>query len=370
MNKRNVLFLDQYADIGGGQIVLLDVLRFFLQKDYNVALAAPPAGDLQSRLKVIPKTQFIPLNVPLLSKGAKSLKDAQKLLFIFPRVQSLLKKFKGSLIYVNGPRLFPVMAALSLVQNFRAVYHIHLDHTSAQKLIIKSLLGLKNTEAILVNSDFTLKRLIEFDPIFENHPKVKLVINGMPTRFSHLPFRPPQNHGAELRVATVGRLSHEKGQDIIVNVAKKLPALKFFLLGGSDFGDATFAQELSKNLPPNVRLISQNKDTLEFLHENEITVLVVPSRAEESFGLLSIEGMAASCYTVVSEKGALKTIAEKTGARTFQSEEDLFKILTELMSKEKQDLQNMIYNQYLNVGKEYSHERFISRLETALEGLI
>ncbi|MBO1750290.1 glycosyltransferase family 4 protein [Actinotalea sp. BY-33] len=109
----------------------------------------------------------------------------------------------------------------------------------------------------------------------------------------------------------VGRLSHEKGIDLLIDAwDNRLGRLEVI-------GDGDLATDLRR------RVADRALDVvfLGSLPQAEVRcrmasarALVVPSRAYETFGLSAVEAMAAGVPVVVAGHGALAELAERTGA--------------------------------------------------------
>jgi glycosyltransferase involved in cell wall biosynthesis len=79
--------------------------------------------------------------------------------------------------------------------------------------------------------------------------------------------------------------------------------------------------------PRNLTYTGEVRDLPVFLERKRVQISLIPSRWEEPFGLAAIESMAASCLTVVSDRGMLPIIAERTGAFYFRDTIELESIL-------------------------------------------
>jgi glycosyltransferase involved in cell wall biosynthesis len=126
--------------------------------------------------------------------------------------------------------------------------------------------------------------------------------------FLDLPDAPPtQRLGGA--VGYLGRISGEKGIDILVEAARQV---------GCDTriaGDATHAPQLVANLPPNVTLVGKvARDALDDFFAG-LRVLVVPSVWYEVFGLVCIEALSRGVPVIASDIGGLPEVIahEQTG---------------------------------------------------------
>lgn len=145
-------------------------------------------------------------------------------------------------------------------------------------------------------------------PEIESHSSV--VLNGMDTNritVSPLPFDPPV-------VLLLGRLVSEKGFDVAlracVNVTRELPDMRVVLAGDGPERDALAALVDELGLGDTVeRLGGVPMDEVAAVLRRA-TVVVVPSRYEEPFGLVAVEAGLAGRPVVAGRVGGLPEVVE------------------------------------------------------------
>lgn len=368
---KRILFLDQYASFGGGQAVLLELCRMFRDKGWEVTAAFPGGGEVERRMKQIEGIKFEILEPLDLTVGKKTLKDVFKLAKYSVEQLKLLPLIdKNDVIYVNGPRLFPMIWGFSFLRTQKKyVYHIHLDHSRTEKELILRILRTPQTTRIIVNSEFTKSRLLEYHKDFGRSEKLNLLENSLNASYSNLTYRPPEFAGKKLRFVTVGRISSEKGQGFIIDLAKQHPDQMFYLVGAPDFSDAQFSDYLRKQAPQNVIFAGKTTDVPKFIKDNQISAAIVPSQVNESFGLVAIEAMACSCATIVSDRGELPNIAKRTGAWVFKDHGELEKSIVRLMSFDEIELGYLVKQQFDAAKEIYSVHRFEDRIAKLCDSL-
>ncbi|GAA1351512.1 glycosyltransferase family 4 protein [Falsarthrobacter nasiphocae] len=110
-------------------------------------------------------------------------------------------------------------------------------------------------------------------------------------------------------IAYLGRLSADKGIDLLIEAVARLKAAghkpKLTLIGGGDQLDVIESQIARLGLSQDVYLAGQRKglEINDLLNRN--TIAVVPSRIPEPFGTVTIENAAAGCATLVANHGGL-----------------------------------------------------------------
>lgn len=132
---------------------------------------------------------------------------------------------------------------------------------------------------------------------------------NMLERHEDLPERPAntsESHGnvskqrVKMQVYCVSRLSPEKGIDILLEAARKLPEIDFLIAG-----DGPEREILENSSSPNVTFLGFVKDIPDLLSQAD--VLCVPSRSE-GLGLAALEAMAAGVPVVASRVGGLPEV--------------------------------------------------------------
>jgi glycosyltransferase involved in cell wall biosynthesis len=111
----------------------------------------------------------------------------------------------------------------------------------------------------------------------------------------------------------VGRLRHEKGQDILLEamaqVAARVPEARLLVVGDGPDRDALQAQARRLGLESSVVWAGQAAPEEVHAYYGAMDVLVVPSRFE-GFGLVAVEGLAAGLPVVASGVEGLREIVE------------------------------------------------------------
>ena len=137
-------------------------------------------------------------------------------------------------------------------------------------------------------------------------PRTKIVV--IPNGVDADAFSDAPGHRTEARatlgvpeaafvVAAAGRLSPEKGFDILLDAARRRKGMTFLLAG-----DGPLSDTLTRDLPPNTRLLGRLDDIRPLLSAAD--VFAVPSRREGQ-GIAALEAMAAGVPVIASRIGGL-----------------------------------------------------------------
>src|SRR5947208_1127680 len=129
----NILFLDQFSQLRGGQRCFLQLLPALRERGWHVMAALPENGPLTSNFPCTP----IPCG-PYRS-GTKSLGDIIRFVGDIRRqreiISGLLDRHSFDLMYVNGPR---VLTSAALANNGRIpmLFHAHnfLDRSYSARI--------------------------------------------------------------------------------------------------------------------------------------------------------------------------------------------------------------------------------------------
>ncbi|HYD92736.1 MAG TPA: glycosyltransferase family 4 protein, partial [Flavobacterium sp.] len=154
----------------------------------------------------------------------------------------------------------------------------------------------RNIDMVVAPSKFVAEKLVAYG---WPEDKVKVVPN-----FSDLPVlteeKPPGHY-----VLFVGRLSPEKGHDVLIQTAQALPHVPFIVVG--EYED--------QNTPilPNVQYVGFRTGIELTEIYRQARALFVPSLAQETFGLNVIEAALQKVPAIVSNRGALPEIVINGG---------------------------------------------------------
>ena len=362
--KKSILFIDQFREVTGGQIVLQALVRATQEDGYRVGVLAPMGGGLERTLKARcgDTVALHDLHELTLQSGRKGWWDALRLLaFSIYLLQFWRLVSSYGTVYVNSGRLALPCALLSLVvPRTRWIYHVHLCHRGLEKRLLGLIARLPRTARIVMASRYILDDFARQRPGIARRPHVCVVQNCLNAPFSELPFGGERFQAADnsLTIALIGRVSPVKGHDLFLRLAREFPDLRFVFIGRTAPDQQDFLRSLLAEAPPNLTYLGESTDLPSLLSSLPVHLSIVPSRWEEPFGLVAIESMAASCFTLVSDKGMLPHIAAETGAWCFRSDEELSGMLAKLRAMPRAELAEMASRQYASVVRQFGFDDF------------
>jgi glycosyltransferase involved in cell wall biosynthesis len=297
----NILFLDQFSDMGGAQHGLLQTVDAACRRGWLCWAVLPGSGPLTDQLRARGvSTVEIPCG-PYHS-GAKTAADvfrfASDLAAQTRILRNLINRIPFDLIYVNGPRLLPVVAALE--HRMPALFHAHshIPQRAAQMLAQRSI---RRANASVVACSHSV--LAPFRNCADA-TRLHVIPNGVP----EIPFRAPAIPGdGAWRIGIMGRISPEKGQAEFIRAAALLhdrfPNAKFLVCGAPMFGDPAYfsqVQSLARGLP--IEFLGWRDDVASVFVG--LDLLAVPSKLE-GMGRVVIEAFSAGVPVVAFPTGGI-----------------------------------------------------------------
>jgi len=376
----DVLFIEHASGIGGGQIVFIELLSAAVEAGLNIGVAYPGGGRLE---KVIASRfdggiEIILLPEFRMTNGRKSLGDILRFTFSWaPFVRHWSRFRRYPLWYVNGGRVLLAMAVAALFCRRHIVYHAHnaipSAHGRLEKILLLLLARAGLLKRVVCPSHFLRNDFVAFNAWFAELGHCEVIENPLGQAFDSLPFIDrfgPSNQSVSV-IGVVGKVSPLKGHDLVCEVARLLPNLSFHFIGGTLPGDEAYVGELKRTAPPNVTFVGEVSNVRSTIDALGIQVSLVPSRMEESFGLVAIESMACSCITLCSERGALPEIARLTGMLAFDIDEprSLEILLRELCSRDARALCELARHQHRHATMRYGLTRFKREVVHSLTNL-
>lgn len=371
-----VLFVEHASEIGGGQIVFLELLNAAVDAGMTVGAAYPEGGRLERVIegRFAGHIEAIKVAEIRMTNGRKGLADILRFAFswaLFVRHWPRFRRYP--LWYVNGGRMLLAMAVAALFCRRHIVYHAHIVHGRLEKSLLLLLARTGFLKRVICPSHFVRNDLVAFNAWFAGPGHCDVIENPLAPAFSALPFvdRFGPGHEAVRVIGVVGKVSPTKGHDLVCEVARALPDLRFHFIGGTLSGDEAYVDRLKRTAPTNVAFVGEVSDVRAIIDAIGIQVSLVPSRIAESFGLVAIESMACSCITLGSERGALPEIARLTGMLAFDIDapRSLEARLRELLSSDARTLCELARNQHHHATGRYDLTRFQGEVLQSLTSL-
>jgi glycosyltransferase involved in cell wall biosynthesis len=364
--ERGILFVDQYADIGGGQRSLLALLCIARKAGLSSALIAPGGGLLQKTVEQSTdgSVMFHPLPEARMAKGKKGLRDVFGLVVYTVHLLTLLMQSRGfGVRYYNGPRAFPAGLIMSHLLAGCSIYHVRVDYSKWEKYILWLIVRFSRNSTIVFNSPYLRDVYADFDPATADSPCITVVENCLYPPYGDLPFEDRFCiRNDRFKAAVFGRVCPDKGQDRLVAAVHACSSLDVLLVGKCESSDRAYLDRILADGGGRIAHLDFVEQLPMFVSEERIQISIVPSRWNEAFGLVAIESMAMSCLTLVSDRGMLPSIAGRTGAVLFKSRHELALKLRWLSTLSSEALTKIVCSQHRRVMEEFAYCNFARKV--------
>jgi glycosyltransferase involved in cell wall biosynthesis len=305
----NILFVDQFGQLGGAQHCLLDLLPAFQQRQWQLQFAIADKGPFPEKLRSL-GMQVDVLPGCVLSSVHKPIKEALRYLHWYPEairaLRQLAAEVKPDLLYVNGPRLLPPVALYAKRSRTPLIFHAHnrLLQTSAlwslgahlrfgQARVIACCRYVADSLGPYVSSSI-----------------IETVYNGV--RDLKKPGR--RSSGQFPVLGVVGRIEPEKGQLEFVRAARlvhrELPGCRFIVIGAPMLSgsDAYFRQTIAESHALPVTFTGWQNDISHALRE--LNLLVIPSLSYDATPRVVVEAFSAGVPVLAFASGGIPELIE------------------------------------------------------------
>lgn len=372
--KANILFLDQYGDrVGGGQIILLDILeKFRASERWNVYISVPSEGKFTDKLQ---QHGFIYNCTPTWKPTS-----LEKVIFldifryVFSSIKSTfhlsqkVKEYDIDVVYCNGGRTFLNGTFLSILFSVKVFFHLHLILEKQQKRAVTLFGRFPGVRSIIAVSK-TLNEQYERDAI---HGKISIVANWVSPSLYQIPrIKRDRALPRPVRIGVVGQISHIKGQWTILESFKQSEEILPVRL--SIFGDPLKSEPGAwEAFQENIEVLCKRgwdisnagfiNDTIQ-IYDN-LDLLVIPSIVPEAFGLTAIEAMVRGVIVIANRSGALPEIIQHSHNGLLFDVNDLDelpKLLKQLLS-DQFDTESLRVEGYKTVSRYYHPEKQLDKL--------
>jgi glycosyltransferase involved in cell wall biosynthesis len=309
----NILCIDQFSSLGGGQRSLLDLLPAFRKRGWRPSVAIPGNGPLLTMLRSRgyrthsfvygsytgqkkPLTQLFryALDLPSLIKYLTELVEANEI----------------DLLYVNGPRLVPPAAWVAWRRGIPLVFHCH------NRLLQHSAITLTGVALELASAYVIACCQYAAEPLREYvaPERLRVLYNGV----AEMGAGCLQSAAKIRRIGVVGRVEEQKGQLQFVQAARlvlqKFSECRFAVIGAPMFSGIDYYRQVvacSRELP--IEFIDWQDDTAKIY--SDLDLLVVPSNPVEATTRVILEAYSAGVPVIAFRAGGIPEILqdEQTG---------------------------------------------------------
>ncbi len=315
-----ILFLDQSGQLGGAELCLMDLAKFYADRCLVALFEPGPLVDrLQQQNTPVQVLQPQALQMPKDGGLWQGLRNLDRLLPLIGQVRQLASQ--ADVIYANTPKALIVGAIASLLSRKPLVYHLHdiisPDHFSALNQALLMTLANLAAKRVIANSQAAKQAFIGAGGKAE---RVTVIYNGFDLDRYVVERSPAQALRQQLGiddkfvVGQFSRLSPWKGQHILLEaLAQVSEHVVVLLVGDALFGEDAYVRQLQLQ----VKQLGLT-DRVKFLgFRSDIPLLMAAcdlvahtSIAPEPFGRVIVEAMLCQTAVVATAAGGAIELVE------------------------------------------------------------
>jgi glycosyltransferase involved in cell wall biosynthesis len=314
-----VLATNPNADFYGASRMLLEAVDGFLARGWRVVVCIPDGplvAEIESRGAEV---RFAPS--PVLRRTSLTPKGLLALIGLTLRSiwgnVALIRSVRPDVMYVNTI-IQPLWLVLGWVLRTPVACHVHEAESTLPAFVRKALAApLWFARRIIVNSKFCERVFVDAWPRLES--RYDIVYNGVGGPPSVIP--PRAEITEPIRLLYIGRFSERKGVQDAVDTLGRLDAegvvAQLDMVGDVFPGYEFVVDDIHRRAAEagtTDRLQMHGFDTDIWPYLADADILLVPSRLEETFGNVAIEGLRAARPIVVSRTSGLLEAADGFGA--------------------------------------------------------
>jgi glycosyltransferase involved in cell wall biosynthesis len=315
-----VLYVDQTAQLAGGELNLFDFLRAAPESASVVLFEDGPFRSLLDGLGV--PVAVLPLGAVDGIRRAASLGSILRVLPAALDLRKHLLRFSQQVdvVYANSQKAF-LLSAVSRRRGQPLIWHLHdmlvPQHFSKVLRKVAVFAGNRFATRIIVNSKATAAAFIAEGG---RSDKLRVVYCGLdPTPFDKVTplttasLRTTICSPETFLVGVFGRLAEWKGQHILLEAVSDLAGVHVAIVGDAFFGEDAYKARLlnranQPDLAGRVHFLGFRKDIPELM--TCVDLIAHTSTAPEPFGRVIVEGMLARRPVVASNAGGATEIIE------------------------------------------------------------
>ncbi len=358
---KKVLFATHSPYYIGGEKSMWDVLKG-LKNFFNVALLVPEGELYEMAKKEGIKVYKLPQqNSPIWKTKRKIFLPLFKreLPKILKDLNKIIKDFDPFILYTHSMKMHLFSSLLK--KDRKLVWHFRDLPEESSKFIFKIF-------SIFPDRIIAVSEIVK--KFFPYKNKIRVIYNGI-----KLPEKIEENNIKKRRftILSVGNIQFWKGQDLIVECAKRLKEFDFWIVGDAiHSGEKKFKEKIIKKIKEedieNVFLWGRREDVFSFYKECDI-FLHIP-RTREGFGRVVVEAMAMKKPIIVTKVASLPEIVDN--AALLSEKENLEDICEKiLLYYENENLRKEMgekgYTRYKNL---FTTEKMVEGVLKCLKELI
>ena len=375
MSTERVLFVDHTGQIGGAELILLDVVEGRSRSSAFLFEDGPLRTALAERK----------LNL-IISKWGRGLSQFRRdsswfaAVPLMARLAAIVAELARAarshdVVYANSQKAFVLASIAGLFVRRPLIWHLHdiisPDHFGVVQRRTQVLLANARATKVIVPSQAAATA---FSEAGGRRDLVEVVPNG-------LVLPPEPRTSAELRrsldlptrplVGVFSRLARWKGQHVLLEAIASLPDVGCIIVGDALFGEQAYAAELkqmvlARGLADRVHFLGHRNDVPKLMMA--VDAMVHPSIDPEPFGRTLVEAMLARVPVIATNAGAAPDILQGGRAGTLVPPNDpaaLARAIATVLAKPA-TLQNQLAYALARAQAEYSVTRMLDTIDLVI----
>ncbi|MDD2485948.1 MAG: glycosyltransferase family 4 protein [bacterium] len=315
---KTILFLDHVGVLGGGEVVLLNLIRGLDKARYHPVIALPPG--LPAEQAAAAGADIVEFDLPGFfglhkdEGGFISLaKAGRDYLLALNFLRRILSRVKPDILHTNSNKAH-LLSRAAVSYGIPVIWHMHdllLPEFFSRQQIKLLLYNARRYASRIIAVSQTVSKALIAEGLSAEH--IRVIYNGCAAgekndMVSNAPVAFTQSERFNHIVGMVGRISPWKGQHIFLAAASRLKRkdILFPVIGGVLFGEDDYHRRikemaLDSGLNEQVLFTGYLPDTA--LVYSSLDISVHASVLPEPFGLVVAESMLAGCPVIASDSG-------------------------------------------------------------------
>jgi glycosyltransferase involved in cell wall biosynthesis len=377
---QRILFVGQTGELGGAELVLLDMAHHFRDRCDVVLLSDGPLRHRLARIGVAVRVihaRSVFLRVRRQDSVAHNFAAIPALLFLVARLAVIGRRY--DVLYPNSQKAAVVAMLAGLLARRPVIWHLHdilsTDHFS--NLHVRTVVVLANHLArrVIANSVATRDAFIRCGGDVR---RVAVVLNGVdPAWFESIPdaetcrLRDALNVPDNPLVGLFGRLSPWKGQRTLIDALPYLPDVHAIIVGEALFGEADYKAGLIRRaeevgVADRIHWLGFRDDVP--LLMRAVDIVLHTSTSPEPFGRVVVEAMLARRPFVAANHGGVVELVGENSPELIRPGDPhaLAEAITRVLATPRQTRDGRAAQNEQRVRLLFSTARMMEELESEL----
>jgi glycosyltransferase involved in cell wall biosynthesis len=360
----NILFLDQFGGLGGGQQCLRDLIPGIIARGWTAHVGLPSAGPLAQDIADAGAAVH-EVCLQQYSNGRKTLNDVLRFAREAPRlateIRRLMRGHRIDVLYVNGPRLLPAAA----MAGDKLVFHSHNLLTTRYATLLAGISLRKCHATAIASSRFVAEPLRCHLP----PERLQIIYNGVRDYGLEAGPRPMSKRPA---IGVIGRIAPEKGQLDFVRAARlvvhDMPSCRFIICGDPQHSGDSYLSDVrdaASGFP--IEFMDWQTDIAPVLRR--LDIIVVPSMPLDATPRVILEAFSAGVPVIAYPSGGLTELIEHrtNGILTGEPAPESLAVALKALLTDSQEMQRLAHNARRCYLSRFTLERFRKDVVAVLE---